>query len=127
MPHYKEDDPNKNDESRVVVVPPVSSTRRDNEEDPDDPPSSTVNDPNQTSFSNSYQINVILLLVSCWYAMTLTDWGRIPGTDTVLPSASNPNVGRVSMWIIIASQWIMFLLYVWSLLAPKIFPDRDFS
>ena len=55
--------------------------------------------------------------------MALTGWGTIEyGGD-----AANPDVGRVSMWMIIISQWIALLLYLWTLVAPQIFPDREFS
>jgi hypothetical protein len=42
-------------------------------------------------------------------------------------TAANPQVDNVSMWIVIASQWLMYLLYTWTLVAPKLFSDRDFS
>ena len=121
----------KNDETPLVVAP-KSGVMRLNEEAEG---SSTHlqgqqqqnTDGGKASFANSYQINVILLLVACWYAVTLTDWGRISSTDQYVLTAANPSVGTVSMWIIIVSQWVMFLLYIWSLVAPKLFPDRDFD
>ena len=38
---------------------------------------------------------------------------------------SKPLAGRASMWMQIVAQWAMFLLYEWTLVAPLIFPDRD--
>lgn len=70
----------------------------------------------------SWKLNLILAVISCWIAMALTGWGAIEAGG----SLSNPDVSRFSMWMIIASQWIMFLLYAWSLSAPRLFPDRDF-
>lgn len=75
------------------------------------------------SFNHSWKINAVLALVCCWYAMTLTSWGAIAKRG----DAANPSVGHVSMWMLIASQWIAMVLYIWTLLAPEIFPDRDFS
>lgn len=73
--------------------------------------------------TKTWKLNVILALISCWFAMALTGWGAIEyGGD-----AANPDVGRVSMWMIIISQWIALLLYLWTLVAPQIFPDREFS
>ena len=106
------------------MVPPKSN-KRDDEEEADHVQNIVAKE--DKLFSDSYQINVILLLVACWFAMTLTDWGRISSTDPLVFSAANPSVGTVSMWIIIVSQWLMFFLYIWSLIAPKLFPDRDFS
>lgn len=36
-------------------------------------------------------------------------------------------VGEQSMWIRIASQWMTFLLFFWTMCAPLCFPNRDFS
>ena len=33
--------------------------------------------------------------------------------------------GTASMWMQVASQWVMFLTYEWTLVAPLLFPDRD--
>lgn len=77
----------------------------------------------KSSFSNSWKLNVILGLVSCWFAMALTGWGSIDSGG----NAANPDVGKVSMWMIIASQWLVLVLYLWTLVAPRLFPDREFS
>lgn len=74
-------------------------------------------------FSNSWKLNVVLGIVSCWYAMALTGWGSIKSSGGV----ANPEAGKVSMWMIIASQWLALSLYLFTLVAPRLFPDRDFS
>jgi len=75
------------------------------------------------TFSNNWKLNLVLGTVSCWFSMALTAWGSIEAEG----DAANPQVGKVSMWIIIGSQWSVFTLYLWTLLAPRLFPDRDFS
>ena len=80
-------------------------------------------DEDENGPAKTWKLNIVLGLVSCFFAMALTSWGTIEsGGD-----AANPDVGRVSMWIIIASQWLALLLYLWTLTAPRLFPDRDFS
>mmetsp|Transcript_18885 Transcript_18885/g.35837 ORF Transcript_18885/g.35837 Transcript_18885/m.35837 type:complete len:476 (-) Transcript_18885:72-1499(-) len=79
------------------------------------------NDPRR--LSNSWKLNVMLAAISCWMAMSLTSWGEIAAEGNL----ANPQVGRVGMWIIVGSQWIVLTLYLWTLVAPRIFPDRDFS
>jgi len=75
------------------------------------------------SFSNSWRLNLVLAVVSCWFSMAMTAWGSIQsGGD-----AANPQVGEVSMWMIIATQWIALTLYLWTLVVPRLFPDREFS
>lgn len=73
--------------------------------------------------SNSWKLNIMLASISCWMAMALTSWGEITGDGT----AASATVGRVGMWIIISSQWLVLSLYLWTLLAPRLFPDRDFT
>ena len=101
----------------VVTNQDYGSTEKGEEDD--DAESSE----NMNTFSNNWKLNILLAVVSCWYAMALTGWGSIQaGGD-----AANPELSETSMWIIIASQWVALTLYSWTLLAPRLFPDRDFS
>jgi len=74
------------------------------------------------SFASSWKMNMILAFICCWYAMSLTSWGTVASAGNM----ANPSAGDVSMWMIMGSQWLMNLLYLWILVAPKIFPNRDF-
>lgn len=75
-----------------------------------------------------WRLNVVMVLISCWVAMTLTGWGTLEQWDENNHStAANPTIGRFNMAMIGISQWAAILLYVWTLLAPRLFPDRDFS
>mmetsp|Transcript_19832 Transcript_19832/g.41619 ORF Transcript_19832/g.41619 Transcript_19832/m.41619 type:complete len:470 (-) Transcript_19832:141-1550(-) len=80
----------------------------------------TNNDP---SFGSSWKLNAVLALVCCWYAMALTSWGAVEKSGDI----ANPAAGEVSMWMVIVSQWVCLALYLWTLVAPSIFPSRDFS
>lgn len=80
-----------------------------------------LNDPKY--LSNSWKLNAILALVACWMSMALTNWGSIYGNG----DAANPQVGETGMWMIIASQWLVMSLYLWTLVAPRLFPNREFS
>lgn len=95
------------------------NTRDEDTESPNKPSSSSSN--NNTH--SSWRLNMILVMVTCWTSMTLTKWGDI-STDG---SVANPSVGDVAMWMLMASQWIVLFLYLWTLVAPRLFPDRDFS
>ena len=75
------------------------------------------------NFSNSWKLNFVLASVSCWYAMALTGWGSIESGGNV----ADPLVGKTSMWLIVGSQWFILALYLWTLIAPRLFPGRDFS
>eukprot|EP00584_Thalassiosira_punctigera_P005700 CAMPEP_0172531642 /NCGR_PEP_ID=MMETSP1067-20121228/4962_1 /TAXON_ID=265564 ORGANISM="Thalassiosira punctigera, Strain Tpunct2005C2" /NCGR_SAMPLE_ID=MMETSP1067 /ASSEMBLY_ACC=CAM_ASM_000444 /LENGTH=501 /DNA_ID=CAMNT_0013316041 /DNA_START=107 /DNA_END=1612 /DNA_ORIENTATION=+ len=82
--------------------------------------------------SEVWKLNAILALVSCWVAMSLTGWGSISGgiveeEGVEIHTAANPQVGKVNMAMIAVSQWVALMLYAWTLMAPRLFPDRDFS
>lgn len=79
------------------------------------------NDPRR--LSNSWKLNIMLAAISCWMAMSLTSWGEIASGGQL----ANPQVGRVSMWCVIGAQWCVLSLYLWTLVAPRLFPNRDFS
>ncbi|KAK1748966.1 serine incorporator [Skeletonema marinoi] len=79
--------------------------------------------------SEVWKLNAILALICCSVAMTLTTWGSISGSvdEEGTHSAANPTVGKLNMIMIAISQWVALLLYTWTLVAPRLFPDRDFS
>eukprot|EP00565_Helicotheca_tamesis_P006342 CAMPEP_0185728740 /NCGR_PEP_ID=MMETSP1171-20130828/4108_1 /TAXON_ID=374046 /ORGANISM="Helicotheca tamensis, Strain CCMP826" /LENGTH=459 /DNA_ID=CAMNT_0028397481 /DNA_START=260 /DNA_END=1636 /DNA_ORIENTATION=+ len=92
----------------VVSNQPDYGTNGGDVEDAKSSPEQTGISPNE-GFSSSWKLNVILALVSCWYAMALTGWGAIETGG----NAANPDVGKASMWMIIASQWLVLTLYLW--------------
>jgi len=108
----------KSEEDRKVQGIVANAVDRD-EEQPTHPNNSEQQTPNK---SVSWKLNLILAMISCWIAMALTGWGSIEAGG----SLSNPDVSRVNMWLIIGSQWIVFFLYAWTLLAPRIVPGREF-
>lgn len=69
------------------------------------------------------QVSIVFLLVSGYYAMVLTNWATIQADAGI----DNPRTGGAAMWIQAAGQWISILMYLWSLVAPKILTNRDFS
>ncbi len=107
------------EKAKVVGVVANDDTTQDKDEDDEEGLEKVV--PN--TFSNNWKLNVALATVSCWVAMALTGFGSIQADGDV----ANPQIGEVNMWVIIASQWLALLLYTWTLIAPRLFPDRDFS
>jgi hypothetical protein len=73
-----------------------------------------------------WKLNAVMALICCWVAMILTGWGTLEDLNES-QNAANPTAGRVNMAMIGVSQWIAIGLYTWTLLAPRLFPDRDFS
>jgi serine incorporator 1/3 len=87
-------------------------------------PNSLADAKNDSASSNAWKLNVALAIVSCWSAVTMTQWGVVQSNDGTI---ANRSIGRVGMWVIIGSQWFVMTLYLWTLIAPRLFPDRDFS
>jgi len=81
--------------------------------------------------SEVWKLNVVNVLIACWIAMVLTGWGTLEAAASADENnnyhAANPTVGRFNMAMIGISQWCAIMLYVWTLAAPTLFPDRDFS
>ncbi|XP_037078986.1 serine incorporator 3-like isoform X2 [Pollicipes pollicipes] len=65
--------------------------------------------------------HLMFALATLYVMMTLTNWYS-PNSD--LRTLSN---NAASMWVKIASSWMCLALYTWSLVAPLILTNRDFS
>ncbi|DAZ93720.1 TPA: hypothetical protein N0F65_009646 [Lagenidium giganteum] len=67
-----------------------------------------------------YQFHLLMVLSSFYMAMVLTNWGAADGMTT-----ADDNL--VTMWVKIVSQWVAMAIFLWTIVAPSVFPDRDFS
>lgn len=63
--------------------------------------------------------HVMFALATLYIMMTLTNWYN--------PSSQLSKENVASMWIKITSSWLCIGLYAWTLVAPAVFPDRDFN
>lgn len=66
--------------------------------------------------------HLIMCTASMYMAMVLTNWGAEEKQD----GTQDPSVGDASMWVKIVSEWMTILLYLWTLLAPRLLANRDF-
>ncbi|KAG1672210.1 hypothetical protein FOA52_002911 [Chlamydomonas sp. UWO 241] len=65
--------------------------------------------------------HMIFALASMYMAMLMTGWGAVEQDKERI------DVGWASVWVKISAQWLTGLLYVWTLMAPALFPDREFA
>ncbi|XP_030371821.1 serine incorporator 3 isoform X2 [Scaptodrosophila lebanonensis] len=65
--------------------------------------------------------HIVFVCASLYIMMTLTNWYK-PNSDIELFNAN-----EASMWVKIISSWIGVFIYGWSLVAPIILTNRDFS
>lgn len=63
----------------------------------------------------------VLTLASMYVVPVLTNWVTDP--SDVAGSRSSP----ATMWVNIGTQWAVIVLYTWTLIAPRLCPNRDFS
>lgn len=66
--------------------------------------------------------HLIFALASMYSAMLLTGW-----TSSTADSEKLIDVGWPSVWVRICTEWVTAGLYIWSLIAPLILPDREFA
>ncbi|XP_076013326.1 serine incorporator 2 [Genypterus blacodes] len=78
------------------------------------------NEEEAVTYSYSF-FHFSLFLASLYIMMTLTNW-YMPDTDYTTMQSSMPAV-----WVKIGSSWMGLALYLWTLVAPLILSDRDFS
>ncbi|NWZ84411.1 SERC2 protein, partial [Poecile atricapillus] len=79
-------------------------------------------DNEQDGVSYNYTFfHLCLLLAALYIMMTLTNWYRPDESLQVLRSP------WTAVWVKICSSWAGLLLYLWTLVAPLVLPDRDFS
>ncbi|TDH04451.1 hypothetical protein EPR50_G00152130 [Perca flavescens] len=62
-----------------------------------------------------------LFLASLYIMMTLTNW-YMPDTDSQTMQSTMPAV-----WVKICSSWLGLAIYLWTLVAPLVLSNRDFS
>ncbi|KAL7827008.1 hypothetical protein AOLI_G00322170 [Acnodon oligacanthus] len=78
------------------------------------------NEEDGVTYSYSF-FHFCLILASLYIMMTLTNWYQ-PDSDYQAMQSTMPAV-----WVKISSSWLALALYLWTLVAPLILPDRDFS
>ncbi|XP_043275135.1 serine incorporator 1 isoform X2 [Venturia canescens] len=78
------------------------------------------NEEDQVAYSWSF-FHLMFALATLYVMMTLTNWYKPNSTLETL------NSNAASMWVKIISSWMCLSLYIWSLVAPAVFTNRDFS
>jgi len=63
-------------------------------------------------------------LATLFIMMTLTNWYQ-PGNALITIDTISANMSAV--WVKIISAWACCAIYMWTLVAPVVLPDRDFT
>lgn len=72
------------------------------------------------SYSYSF-FHLIFALASMYSAMLLSGWTSTSESSDLI------DVGWTSVWVRIGTEWVTAGLYIWTLVAPLLFPDREFA
>jgi hypothetical protein len=79
-------------------------------------------DDEQEECSYSYSFfHVMYAVASMYVAMMINNWNTIQISDGIAVIGQSWQ----SVWVKIVSSWIVFILYFWTLVAPLVFPDRE--
>ncbi|BFZ21603.1 hypothetical protein BsWGS_24642 [Bradybaena similaris] len=78
------------------------------------------NEEDGVAYSYSFY-HFMLFLASLYVMMTLTNWYS-PSSDL-----KSLNANMASVWVKMASSWLSVVLYVWTLVAPAILSNREFT
>ncbi|KAM3180230.1 hypothetical protein ACTXT7_016694 [Hymenolepis weldensis] len=82
----------------------------------------TVWDNEKDGVAYSYAMfHFMMFLATLFVMMSITNWLEPDQVTGVL------SAGLASFWIKAVSSWFCAALYTWTLVAPAMFPDRDFS
>ncbi|XP_045529860.1 probable serine incorporator isoform X2 [Pieris brassicae] len=76
------------------------------------------NEAEDTAYSWSF-FHFVFAMATLYVMMTLTNWYN--------PSSQLSKQNVASMWIKVTSSWLCVGLYVWTLVAPALLPDREFN
>lgn len=106
---------------------PASALNDEDEEEDETIGESRDDERTGTRYNYSW-FHIIFALAAMYVAMLLTDWNVVSKRPMSGPVGDSQDVyiGRseVAMWMRVVSSWLCMLLYIWSLLAPVIMPDR---
>ncbi|KAH8194838.1 hypothetical protein TruAng_010991 [Truncatella angustata] len=104
---------------------PADALLEDDDDDDDSSTGKTTGDDERNSTQYSYTaFHIIFFLATCWVATLLTQ-----GQD-IQNKGDFAAVGRTywASWVKIVSAWVCYGMYIWTLVAPIVLPDRfDFS
>lgn len=71
------------------------------------------------SYSYTF-FHLIFALASMYSAMLLSGWTSSTDSSDLI------DIGWASVWVKICTEWVTAGLYIWSLIAPLLMPDREF-
>ncbi|RCH89818.1 hypothetical protein CU097_006314 [Rhizopus azygosporus] len=99
----------------------------EDEEDEEFDNSDDKDDEKYGSLYNYSFFHFVFAIAAMYISMVLTNWNTIRFEDTLGSDGSDlVRIGQsyTAVWVKVVSGWICHLIYIWSLVAPVLMPDR---
>eukprot|EP00736_Rhodelphis_marinus_P006785 Rmarinus@m.28065 len=105
----------------VALMSPIGQSAGDDSDDMEAGSSGALDD---SAVDYSYtHFHTVFALASLYMMMLITNWATVNSEGS---GALEIGTGWASVWVKASSSWTGYLLYLWTLVAPVLFPDRDF-
>ena len=106
--------------ARITMTDTINLTDPENAEDGEGDGGDSERGGVQYSWS---LFHLMFALATLYVMMTLTNWYSPSHSITIESISANQS----AVWVKIISSWLCFGLYMWTLIAPMVLQDRDFS
>ena len=116
-------------ERDVPLLDPVSGDAADGDDDAAGAGGRGAGGDNEKDacvYSYSF-FHFVFALASLYIMMLLTDWASISAGEVGEHPTMQIDKSWASAWVKVSSGWVAVGLYIWSLVAPLILTNRDFS
>eukprot|EP00118_Oscarella_pearsei_P004735 m.20702 g.20702 ORF g.20702 m.20702 type:complete len:461 (+) comp28064_c0_seq4:53-1435(+) len=111
--------PSSKDDAQVALL-----DTNGKESEPGDSEGGKVWDDESESVAYNYSFfHFMFLLASLYVMVTLTGWYSPQRSGDTLQYAQN----MAAVWVKMSSVWLCVIVYIWTLIAPIVLPDRDFG
>jgi len=103
---------------------PLNAPPKDEESVNPDKKVQPVENPDAPVAYNYSRYHLIFAMGAMYISMLMTDWSTVysSGTDTV-----QVDTGLAAVWVKAISSWFCIALYMWTLMAPVLMPDRHWG
>ena len=103
----------------VKISPPIPTYLYPQEGQP------KVYDNEEDGVAYSYSFFHFMFMIATFYMMlVLTDWWD---GDTSKVGVGSNSYSKTAFWIKVVTSLLCYVIYGWTLVAPAVFPDRDFG
>jgi hypothetical protein len=90
--------------------------------------SGSINDDEAEACTYNYSFFHFIYMSGAMYiTMLLTQWNSLEYFENPGGNVIQINMSWPSVWIKVVSSWLAYLFYIWTMVAPLIFPDREFG